>query len=164
MTEDQMKILKLMSEMTGHVDMNEFAAKTGLTSSEIMQNMQALAKAGLLKKVGSGFTLTQKGKGAVKAAMALPADKRFHFYFAFGQPMGVSVGSVQEFYVWAVKVSVASLEFHVERGDFENWFRTAIGDADVADDFAKMKKTGLKGDDLRKAIVKALEAQYPLKV
>ena len=60
------------------------------------------------------------------------------------------------------KVDVASLEFHVGRGDFENWFRTAVGDAALADDFAKLQKTGWKGEDLKMAVSKAVEAKYPL--
>jgi DNA-binding Lrp family transcriptional regulator len=160
--EEQTKILKFMNEMTGHVDMNEFAKKTGLTSTQIAQDMQALAKDGFLKKVGGGLTITPKGKAALKAVAPLPKNLRFEFYFALSQPAGVSAGSVKEFHEAAGKVSAASLEFHLGRGDFENWFRIAVGDASLADDFAKMQKTELKGEDLKAAITKAVEAKYPL--
>jgi predicted transcriptional regulator len=161
--EEQLKILKFMTEMTGHVDMNEFASKTGFTSTQIMQDMQSLSKEGFLKKVGSGFTITEKGKNAIKAVAALPANERFNFYFAVDQPTSVSAGSISEFYDGIEKVNAASLEFHLERGDFENWFRTAIGETGMADEFVKMKKAGLKCEDLRKTIAKALEGRYSLK-
>ena len=162
MIEEQITILKFMNEMTGHVDMNEFAKKTGLTSNSIVQHMQELAKEGFLKKVGSGFSITDKGKRTLKAVAPLPANMRFNFYVAVGQPTSLSAGSVKEFHDLALKVNLTSLEFHVGRGDFENWFGTAVGDAGLADEFAKMKKKGLMGEDLKEAIVKAVDSKYPL--
>ena len=151
-----------MNEMTGHIDMNEFAKKTGLTSSQIGENMQALAKRGFLRKVQGGFTITEKGKKALNAATSLPVNLRFGFYFAVGHPLGVSAGSIKEFYTLVSKLNVVSVEFHLTKGDFENWFRTAVGDEALADELAKIKEKDLKGEDLRKAVVKALEAKYPL--
>jgi hypothetical protein len=158
--EEQTKILKFMSEMTGHVDMNEFAKKTGLPPGQILQHMQALAKEGFLKKVGAGFALTEKGKTALKAVTPVPWNMRFNFYFAIDQPTGVSAGSVKEFIDLASNVKTDSLEFHVSRGDFENWFRTAVVDAGFAEELARIKKKGLKGEELRKALIKAAEAKY----
>jgi predicted transcriptional regulator len=160
--EEQITILKFMNEMTGHVDMNEFAKKTCLTSNKIVQHMQELAKEGFLKKVGSGYSITDKGKRTLKAVEPLPAKMRFYFYMAVGQPTSLSAGSIKEFHDLALKVSITSLEFHVGRGDFENWFGTAVSDAGLADEFAKIKKKGLKGEDLKEAIDKALESKYPL--
>ena len=76
--------------------------------------------------------------------------------------MGVSAGTVKEFHALVSKLNIVSIEFHLARGDFENWFRTAVGDAALADELAKIKKTELTGEDLRKAIVKALEVKYSL--
>ena len=160
MIEEQTKILKFMSEMTGRVDMNEFAKKMGLTSSQIMQHMQELAKEGFLKKVGGGFAITEKGKTALKAAAPVPGNMRFNFYTAIGQPTGMSAETIREFHDLVLKVNVTTLEFHLGRDDFENWFRMAVVDAGFADELAKMKKMDLKGEDLRKAIVKAAEARY----
>ena len=160
--DEQVKILKLMNEMTGHVDINEFAKKTGSASNKIVQHMQELAKEGFLKKVGGGFTITEKGKKTLKAFTPLPANMRFNFYIAIGQPTGKSAGSVKEFHDLVLDVNVASLEFHLERGDFENWFRTAVGDEGLADDLAKKREKGLREEELRKLIVKAAEDRYSL--
>ena len=157
-----MKILKLMNEMTGHVDMNEFAKKTGIASNKIVQHMQELAKEGFLKKVGGGFTITGKGKNTLRAIVPLPLNMRFNFYVTLGQPTGESAGSIKEFHDLVSQVNVASLEFHIVRGDFEKWFRTAVGERGLADEFAKISKTCLKGEDLKKSIVKAIEAKYAL--
>ena len=157
-----MRILKFMNEMTGRIDMNEFARKTGLSSVQIGQNMQELAKEGYLKKVGGGFTITAKGKSAVKVVESLPASLKFEFYFALGKPVGMSALSIKEFHDVVGNVDVVSLEFHVGRGDFENWLRNAVGDASLADDFVKIRKAELKGEDLKKAISKAVEEKYPV--
>lgn len=158
--EEQTKILKFMSEMTGRVDMNEFAKKMGLTSSQIIEEMQQLTKEGFLKKVGGGFALTEKGRIALKGSASVPWNMRFNFYTAIDQPTGVSAGSIKEFHDLSLKVNAASLEFHLYRDDFENWFKNAAGDAGFADEFVKIKKTGLKDEELRKAIAKATEARY----
>jgi predicted transcriptional regulator len=160
--EEQIKILKFMSEMTGRVDMNEFAKKIELNSSQLIQHMQELAKEGYLKKVGGGFAITEKGKNALKATAPVPWNMRFNFYITIGQPTGASAGSIKEFHDLALKVNVASLEFHLSRGDFENWFRNAAGDAGFADELAKIKKTVLTGEELKKAIAKAAEDRYSL--
>ncbi len=55
-----------------------------------------------------------------------------------------------------------SLEFHLYRGDFENWFRTTLNDEVFADELATIKKTDLKGEELKKAIAKATNLKYNL--
>jgi DNA-binding Lrp family transcriptional regulator len=158
--EEQTKILKFMSEMTGRVDMNEFAKKMGLTSSQIIEEMQELTKEGFLKKIGGGFALTEKGRTALKGSASVAWNMRFNFYTAVDQPTGVSAGSIKEFHDLLLRLNVTSLEFHLYRGDFENWFKNAAGDPTFADELAKIKKTGLKSEELRKAIAKIAEARY----
>ena len=162
MNEDQLKILKFMSEMTSRVDMNEFAKKIDLDPSQLTQHMQKLTQEGYLKKVRGGFAITDKGKNVLRVASPVPWNMRFNFYSAIGQPTGVSAGTIKEFYDLVLKVNVASLDFHISRGDFENWFRNAAGDAEFADELAKIKKTGLTGEELRKAVAKTAESWYSL--
>ncbi len=162
MIDEQLKILKFMNEMTGHVDIKDFAKKTGLTASQIAEHMQALAKEGFLRRVGAGYSLTDKGKTAIKAASPVAWNMRFNFYIGIGQPTGVSAGSVKEFHDLASSVNSVSLEFHLYRGDFENWFRSTVGDTTFADELVKIGKTEVKGEDLRKAIAKAIEERYDL--
>ena len=157
-----MKILRFMNEMTGRVDMNEFAERTGIESHQILSLMQELAKIGLLRKVGRGFAITEKGKNALKATSPLPWDKRFDFFVAINHPTGVSAAKVSEFYNLASSVAASSLEFHLDRGDFENWFRTSVGDPAFVDDLAKIKELSLKGEELRTALSKALQKRYSL--
>ncbi len=146
--------------MTGSSDMNEFSKKTGLAPKVILQDMQALAKVGILKKVGSGYALTDKAKIALKGVTPVPWNMRFNFYISIDHPTGVSAGSVKEFRELAAKVNETSLEFHVARGDFENWFASSVGDPAFIEKLAEFKKKGLVGEDLRGALLKSLDARY----
>jgi predicted transcriptional regulator len=160
LSETQMKILKFMTEATGRIDMTEFAHKMGLTSNQMMEQLQQMLKAGLLRKVSGGYTITEKGKNTLKSDVPVPSTMNFHFYNALSQPTGASAATIREFYTQIVKAEVVSLEFHLFRGDFENWFREAVNDAFFADELAKIKKTNLKGEDLRKAIMRVAEIRY----
>ena len=158
--DEKLKILKFMSEMTARVDTNEFAQKVGLAPPHLIQFMQELSKEGYLKKVGGGFAITEKGKTALKAVTPLPEKLRFKFFLDLGKPADVHAATVKEFREDVFKVSETSLEFHLYRGDFENWFRTAVGDSAFADELAKIKKTNLKGEELRKALLKAVDLKF----
>ncbi len=124
--------------------------------------MQDLAGQGYLKKVGGGFAITPKGKGVLKYEEILPENLKFHFYLAEGTPTNLQAGSVREFRENVLKAEAASLEFHLNRGDFENWFRTSIVDFPFTDELAKIKKMNLSGEELRKAILKAVDLKYML--
>lgn len=160
MSENQVKILKFMTEATGRIDMNEFAHKMGLTSTQMIEQVQQMVKAGLLKKVSSGYTITERGKNSLKADVPVLSTMNFQFYNGIGQPTGSSAATLREFFTQISNANVASLEFHLYRGDFENWVREAVNDPLYANELTKIKKTNLKGEDLRKAIMKATAARY----
>jgi len=158
--EEQMKILKFMSEVTGRTDMNEFAQKIGLTPNQATEYVHELAKSGFVKKVGNGYSITEKGKTALKTFAPVAAEKRFNFYVEIGKPTGFSAGSIPEFYDLISKIETASLEFHLYREDFENWVKAVLNDEDLADKFACVRDSEVKGENLRKALLSALEEQF----
>ncbi len=151
-----------MNEVTNRMDLNGFARTVGLTTAQTIEHVQELVKAGLVRKVGSGYGITEKGRAVLKALTPTSKDMEFHFYLGMGQPIGFSARSLKDFYEITKRVTADSLEFHLYRGDFENWLRTAFKDAALAQEFAKLKGAGLKGEDLRKEVVKTIEAKYGL--
>jgi DNA-binding Lrp family transcriptional regulator len=158
--EEQLKVLKVMSEVTSRIDMNAFARMVGLNPSQTIERMQELVNAGFIRKVGGGYGITEKGKAILKAITPVPKDTAFHFYTGIGQPTGFSAESLKDFYEIVKRVAVESLEFHLYRGDFENWIKTAFKDAALADELANLKSATLKGEELRKEIITALAAKY----
>lgn len=160
MIEEQLKVLKAMSEVTSRIDMNGFAQMVGLNLNQTIEHMQELVNAGLIKKVGSGYGITEKGRTLLKAITPVPKDMAFHFYMTLGQPTGFSAESLKDFYEIVKRVTVESLEFHLYREDFENWIKAVFKDAALADALANLRGSQLKGEDLRQGILKAIAAKF----
>lgn len=158
--EEQLKVLKVMNEVTSRIDMNAFARMVGLNPHQTIERVQELVNAGLVRKVGAGYGITEKGKAILQAFTPVPKDAAFHFYTAIGQPTGFSAESLKDFYEIVKRVAVESLEFHLYREDFENWIKAVFKDAALADELANMKSSQLKGEDLRKEILKAIAAKF----
>ena len=160
MKEEQFKVLKTMSEATSRMDMNMFAQKVNLTPTQATQQLQELAKKGFLQRVGGGYGITEKGKAVLKAFTPVPKEMSFHFYLGIGQPTNLTSQSLVEFYRFLKEVSVDSVEFHLYRGDFENWLNEACKDPELASRIGGIKARGLKGKDLRKELLEMLDAKY----
>ena len=158
--EEQLKVLKVMSEVTRRVDMNTFAQMVGLNTSQTVQRMQDLVNSGFIKKVGGGYGITEKGQIILKAIKPLPKENAFHFYTGLGQPTGFSAESLKDFYEIVKRVAPESLDFHLCRGDFENWIKAASKDIILAEELANLKVEALKGEELRQRILKAIAARY----
>lgn len=56
-------------------------------------------------------------------------------------------------------VPIDSLEFHVrdDKNDFEVWLRDVLQEKRLSKKIAKIKKQGLKGEELRKALISLFE-------
>jgi len=158
--EEKFKVLKTMKEATSRMDLNVFAKKVDLNPSQTIQQIQELAKEGFLQKVGGGFGITERGKAAIKAFTPVPEEMGFHFYNGVNQPTDLAASTLVEFYGIAKKINADSLEFHLYRGDFENWLKEAYKDPDLADEIGCIKSAGLKGEVLRTQLLKALDIRY----
>ena len=160
MKDEQFRVLKVMSEVTHKMDLNEFAHKVELNADEVLLCIQDLTKTGHLKKSGSGYGITATGKAVLKTQTPVPAGLEFKFYTAVGQPTGASARSLKEFYETVKLIDVASLEFHLFRGDFTNWAESALKNELFAGDLEDAVRSGLKGESLREIIACAIEARY----
>jgi predicted transcriptional regulator len=160
--EEQLKVLKVMNEVTSRMDLNAFAQMVGLNPNQTIEHVKELVNAGLVKKMGGGYGITEKGKVILKAVTPVPKDLAFHFYTDVGHPTGFSAESLKEFYEIIKRVTVESVEFHLYRGDFENWINAALKDTALAGKLASLKNSGLKGEELKKEIVAAIAAAYSL--
>jgi hypothetical protein len=158
--EERLKVLKVMSEVTGRLDLSEFARIVGLTPNQTVEHMQELLKADFLRKVGGGYGITETGRAMLKAFMPVPTGMEFHFYMAVGRSTIFTAKSVVDFYEIVKQVDACSLEFHLYRGDFENWMHTALNNAAFAAEIANLKDAKLMGETLRKELIKATEARY----
>jgi len=158
--EEQFKVLKALVEATSRMDVNTFAQKVNLTPDQTVHLIQELAKEGFLQKVGGGYGITKKGKAALKVFMPVPKDMGFHFYYGINQPSDFAAESLEQFYGVIKKISTESLEFHLYRGDFENWLKEACKEPELASAFEGVKAADLKSEELRKELLKVLDAKY----
>ena len=163
MKEEQFKVLKVMSETTSRMDLNTFAKKVNLTSDQTLQQIKELAKEGFLQKIGKGYAVTEKGKSALKAFTPVTEEMSFRFYFGLNQPTDLTSKTLQEFYMAVKQVGLDSLEFHLYRGDFENWLKEACKEPDLADKVECMRTAGLKGEEARRGLLEVLDTKYRIK-
>ena len=75
-------------------------------------------------------------------------DKAFRFYREMGQPLDATSRSLGEFATVVKSVDPSSIRFHVERGDFEGWFKM-LGDKSLADQVAALRGKNISPDVLR---------------
>jgi predicted transcriptional regulator len=160
LNDEQIRILKTMNEATNRMDINMFAQAVNLEPAQAISDVQELAHKGFLRKVGAGYGLTEKGKTALNLAINIPSEKSFQLYVDIDKPLGFSAQSLEEFYRLLRQVTSDSLEFHLYRGDFENWLAQVLDDSELAAEVSGFKASELHGEDLRKALLKALDARY----
>jgi predicted transcriptional regulator len=158
--EEQIRILKTMNEATNRMDLTMFAQAVNLNPNQAIAEVQELAKEGFLRKVGGGYGLNEKGKNAIKAYLSVSAELGFNFYVDVDKPLGFSALSLDEFYRTIKQVCSDSLEFHLYRGDFEKWLQEVCKDEDLAKAFRTLEAEELKREDLRKALLQAIDAKY----
>lgn len=158
--EERLKILKVMNAVTGKVGLKEFTEMVDLTLGQMLGYLQGLVKAGFVRKVDGRYSITGDGKIAIKSLSPVPEGMEFHFYDGIGQYTGFSAKSLKEFCEILKKVNVGVLEFHIFRGDFENWITSVFGDTEFTNEIMRIRKSGQSGENLRKEIQGVTEARY----
>jgi len=163
MKDEQFKVLKTMSEAKNRMDINVFAQKVNLNPDETIHQVQELAKEGYLQKIGHGFGITEKGKAALRAFVPVQKEMSFQFYYNIGEPTELNTKTIEEFYRAIKEVSADSLEFHLYRGDFENWIKEVFKEPELADEISAIKAAGSKGEELRTELLRVIDTEYGIK-
>jgi len=68
-------------------------------------------------------------------------DRAFFFYEDIGKPIGALAISLSDFCNKISTIAPKSLVFHLKRGDFENWVREIIGDAELSQRIGKLNRS-----------------------
>jgi len=163
LVEAKMKILEKLWEEGQPMKSKEVAQKVGLGIAATTMHLLGLKKTGHVLAPQHGYyAITDLGKEAIglpkidkthatKILSHLPTDKAFHFYTGIHEYSGVHANSLSDFCDKVEKISVKSVEFHVSRRDFENWFKS-LGDAELAKRMSVIHSMNLHGEDLRKKV------------
>jgi predicted transcriptional regulator len=138
----------------------QIAKETGKEFPSAMMHIIGLTRMGYAKSPEKAhYMITEKGKKALGISeiskenaktitSRTPHEKEFHFYAGLNKPLNLYAHSLQDFSDKIQKINTDSLEFHVNRGDFEAWF-TCIGDEELAKKMALLKEKKLSGEELR---------------
>jgi alpha-amylase len=87
----------------------------------------------------------------------VPLEKGFTFFYEFAHPTQLTVQSIEELLSALKTANIKSIEFHIERGDFERWVRQVIGDDVLADSLGALSNENLSGQKLRTRITSTVE-------
>jgi len=89
---------------------------------------------------------------------SVPPQNAFYFYRAIGAPTGAAARNLPDFLGIVSTIDLTSLQFHLGRGDFENWVKM-LGDNALAKQLADLKEKKLRGEDLRLQLVGTVKAR-----
>jgi len=166
LVEAKMKILEKLWEEGQPMKSKEVAQKIGLGIAATTMHLLGLKKTGHVSAPQHGYyAITDLGKEviglpridkahATKVLSHVSTDKAFHFYTGVHEYLGVQANSLSDFCDKVEKVSVKSVEFHVSRRDFENWFKS-LGDTELAKRMSVIHSMNLHGEDLKKKVHEA---------
>jgi hypothetical protein len=137
----------------------------------VKMHLLGLIRMGYVSSPSKGhFIITAQGKKALglpevtkeKATQILayaPHDKSFNFYKSVDNPLGVHAHNLRDFTTKIDKVDIASLEFHIKRGDFEAWFKS-LGDEELVKKMALIKQRNMTGEHLRDHMHEAVDKHF----
>ena len=129
----------------------------------VMMHIIGLTRMGYTTSTEKGvYAITEKGKQALgipeinrknaeTILASVPQDKSFHFYASMGKPLSFNANSLQDFCNKIPKISADSINFHMNRGDFEAWF-SGLGDTELAKKVALLKEKKMNGEELRRRL------------
>lgn len=92
----------------------------------------------------------------IDVALKVPREKAFYFFTSIGNYTGENAASLKEFMEKINVVNIKSLEFHLQRGDFEKWISEVLQDSELALEIRRLQKLGLSGDALRNQLFSAV--------
>jgi hypothetical protein len=94
----------------------------------------------------------------VEILRTVPYSKGFHFYKALGDFTGETAMSLDSFEKKLVDVPAGSVNFHLQRGDFQKWVEDTIGDGELAERISQIKLT-LPAEDSRKELLAIVQTR-----
>ena len=162
------EILKTMLLLDKPAKATYIAKEVGKEFPSVMMHIIGLTRMGYTNSPEKGlYALTEKGKKALgipeinsdnaKTILAdMQQDKSFHFYADVGKPLSLQAHDLQDFCNKIPKVNADSIDFHMNRGDFEAWF-AGLGDVELAKKTALLKEKKMGGEELRSRLMELIK-------
>jgi len=171
-SEARRKILEALWEAEKPLKPKDVTQITGLGAASVSMHLLGLKKTGHVTTPEPGcYSVTEKGKEAlripkidrVKAREILSrvaVERAFHFYTGINQYLGVYASGLTEFCDIIRRMEPKSVEFHLQRRDFERWF-LGLGDVELAKrtNLLLTKKAGVPGEKLREQVYQTVRSR-----
>jgi hypothetical protein len=109
-----------------------------------------------LKKISEEKTpLSKEAKSlnVFRILRELTKNEAFYFFTSLGDYTGECAISLGDFVRKIKEVDIKSIEFHLNRGDFENWFTQTLEDKELAQEIKNLQKQNLTGESLRQKLL-----------
>jgi hypothetical protein len=97
-------------------------------------------------------------KQIVEILRTVPYEKGFHFYISSGNYTGETATSLHDFEMKIQIVPAASVNFHLQRGDFQKWIDDTLGDTELAKRISLIELK-LSAEDLRKELLAIVQTR-----
>jgi len=108
-----------------------------------------------LKKPSEGKIESPRKGEALNVSRILrevPKNEAFYFFTSIGDYTGEYAISLGDFVRKIKEVDTKSIEFHLNRGDFENWFTQTLEDKELAQETRNLQKQNPTGESLRQKL------------
>jgi len=94
------------------------------------------------------------------ALRKLSQKEAFYFFTSIGNPTGIIAISLEDFLKDIKEVNAKSLEFHLEREDFEKWASDILRDKKLTREIRYMRNQKLTGEALRNSLYSIVSKRY----
>jgi hypothetical protein len=95
-------------------------------------------------------------EAAQKILSPVPYEQGFHFFMPDGHYAGETATSLCTLLRDFDRIDTQSIRFHFERGDFQKWFLTTIGDKDLAQRIDNLDRK-VPEETLRQQLIKIVQ-------
>ena len=89
---------------------------------------------------------------AFRVLRELTKNEAFYFFTSIGDYTGEYAISLGDFVRKIKEIDTKSIEFHLNRGDFEKWFTQTFEDKELIQEIINLQKQNLTGESLRQKL------------
>ena len=160
MSEREIEIQKLLAGLWTPISMADLARIAEISWGRTIGYLEDLENLGYVENIGTKYTITDEGKSYYKTIMPIPDGMEFHFYTDINSYTDLSAKSVKDFIEFIWIIDEEAIKFHLNRGDFEQWFINIFNEKDLADEIAKIDKNEKNGEVIRKKLLDVLDKKF----
>jgi hypothetical protein len=88
----------------------------------------------------------------------LPRENAFYFYRAVDNPILLHSRNLGDFIAVLKMVEGGSIDFHLKRGDFENWV-AMLGDRTLVSRISQIRAEGLAAEEERRRLISVVRSR-----